>query len=151
MVSGSGGTISAVLRLGIRGLSVPRIRLCCRPRLLHGTAHRDHAENGENDPCNYPFYNVFLLPISLYYGHRLMLLRIYLQRLKGKNHATLCVNCLSGSTSPPQTRQYSCRAQVTASLILGEFLLSPLILAEHDNLCFIRLRGMWLQATHRYP
>jgi hypothetical protein len=28
---------------------------------------------------------------------------------------------------------------------------SPLILAEHDSLHFFRLRGMWLQATHRYP
>jgi len=29
--------------------------------------------------------------------------------------------------------------------------LSPLILAEHDSPRFIRLCGMWLQATHLYP
>ena len=49
---------------------------------------------------------------------------------------------LSGSTSPPQTRQCSGRAQATASLISGEFLVSPLILAEHESLRFIRLHGM---------
>jgi hypothetical protein len=34
----------------------------------------------------------------------------------------------------PQARQGACRAQATVSLTSGEFLVNPLILAEHDSL-----------------
>ena len=40
---------------------------------------------------------------------------------------------LSGLMSLPQTRQCTCRTRITVSLIVGESLVNPLILAEHDS------------------
>jgi hypothetical protein len=40
---------------------------------------------------------------------------------------------LHSPMSPPQIRWCSCRAQAAASLILGAFLMNPLILAAHDS------------------
>ena len=114
LVSSPGGTISAILCLGSRGLSVPRMRLCCGTRLLHGTAHRDHAEEAEEQKSCHPLREL----------------------------------SLSGSTSPPQTRQCSCCTQGTAFLIFGEFLLSPLILAEHGQPPFHQ--NVW-NVTPGYP
>src|SRR5262249_39724319 len=70
--------------------------------------------------------------LSLYYRDLLRLSLLSLQRLRGKNHANLCVNCLLQPESPLRHTVFIC-AYATTSLISGEFLVRSLILAEPDS------------------